>query len=72
MIVKQILLICNRRYMASGDEECEGTFGQGDLVHLSAAAQRKKAKAEGWTRLGGKDFCRSCSDKLAASITAIK
>lgn len=43
--------------------DTDGCFGvvEGNWEERSSKLQRAQAKRDGWTRVGGKDFCPKCA-----------
>jgi len=58
----------SRQYYVHCDEmafdDCEGTFCDGDIGHLTATEQRKRFKENGWARKEGRDICENCLEFL--------
>lgn len=54
--------VTNRMLYCDGPMCDEPCYGQG-LVdpHISIRGQRQMAKADGWARIKGKDYCPACS-----------
>lgn len=57
---KQVLLYCDAEQCARYRDE---TFDAGGF-YSSAVSVRASAKASGWTRKNGKDYCDTCSKKM--------
>jgi len=58
MLIKETYLIC--------DGGCGATFGTDDKSH-GFAEQRLRARAAGWSRGDGKDWCPECRAKKNAA-----
>ena len=62
-IVVETLLFCDGRSQGC---TCQMTapYADGDSKSDSAKEQRNSAKAEGWSRRNGKDYCPDCTDQI--------